>query len=77
MPEAQWAFLVDIIGDLCRVLIFYMYTTSLKGAKTHSESKSSQNETKTTQKSDSGDDEESDQPNSLLRRRSTALDLSF
>lgn len=78
MPESQWAFLVDIIGDLCRVLIFYMYTTSLKGAKTHSEPKASEAApAATTKEKSESDDEESEKSNSLYRRRPNLLDLSF
>lgn len=29
LPEGQWAFLIEIIGDLCRVLIFYTYTVAV------------------------------------------------
>ena len=84
MPEAQWAFLVEIVGDLCRVLVFYMYTTSLSGAAKQTKSKKqgsedSDNEQDSTAKqgSDSENDEaDSGTGNSLLRRR-RQLDLSF
>lgn len=75
MPESQWAFLVDIIGDLCRVLVFYMYSTSLQGSKDQRPTPTSTSSKKTKSvaaddKSDS-DDDENDTKSSLLSHRTS------
>ena len=79
MPEAQWAFLVEIIGDLCRVLVFYMYTTTLAGAAKQTAAPATAQQEQTSKSKDSGseDDDDDSTGNSLFRRRRQALDLSF
>ena len=76
MPEAQWAFLVDILGDLCRVLVFYMYTTAMVGKKAQNTSQKASPVQQPKQTAQAGDDgEEDNDDNNLTRRR--AFNLSF
>ena len=77
MPEAQWAFLVDILGDLCRVLVFYMYTTAMVGKKAQTENKEPETDAQPTQYADTTQVDSDDEDASANLKRRRPFNLTF